>query len=139
MKRKKILALAILSIAVVTALAFLYLRPLSFAKLLDKNGLKIDEIADISISTTRTDPKSDKELAGDEVKEVIDLLNKYSYKKASNRDAKGWQYLMVLHGKDKELVCSIMGNCLSVFNQEYVMVGFVPQDFEAEFLKFFIK
>ncbi len=139
MKRKKILALSIFCIAVITVLAFLYLRPLSFAKLVDKNGLKLDEIGHISISTTRTDPKSDKELTGEEVKKVIDLLNKYSYKKASNRDAKGWQYLMVLNSKDKELVCSIMGNKLSIFDQEYAITGFVPEEFEAEFLKFFVK
>ena len=139
MKNKKILFLCLFCIAIVLVLAFIYLRPLSFAKLLDKNGLRVEDIEKISISTTRTDPKSDKELEGDEVKKVIELLDKYSYKKASSNSAKGWQYLLVLKSKDKELVCSIMGNKLSIFDWEYAITGFVPEEFEAEFLKFFVK
>lgn len=137
MKNKKVLFLCLFCIAIVAVLTFIYFRPLSFAKLLDKNGLKVEEIITIDASTTMTDPKADIKLKESEVKRLIEMLNKFSYKKVINTNGKGWQYLFVLNSMDNKLVCSITEDRILISNEEYKIVGIEKDNFKSDFLKFF--
>lgn len=133
MKKKVIVILFLLLMSIV--LITRYSGSLSFSKILIKNGLKVEGIFTINASTTMTDPKSDKGLEGDEIKKVINLLDKYSYKKVPVNSAKGWQYLLVFNSKDKKLVCSIMEDRLLISNEEYKIVGIDQDNFKSDFLK----
>ena len=98
----------------------------------DGKSMNIDlkQVESITVSTQMTDPKQDVEVAGEDVKAVINKLNSYVLEPTAGEAKNGWQYLFKIEQKSGAVtLVSFMEDRVTIDESVYKVEGYNSSDF----------